>query len=105
MWGLQAAEDYWAKNGDLAEAIGPMNPNTTIPVRLYGDGADATRNQKFEVSSLLPVLGLSHATLDSRIVLSCRNVGATTDEARDQINTVLAWSFECLRPLMIDIIL
>ena len=73
-----------------------MNPHTTLPVRLYGDGADATRNQKFEVTSILPVLGLSSATMDSRIMLSCRNVCATGAGARDLVHKVIAWSFQCL---------
>lgn len=97
---IKDCESYWSRNGDLAESVGIMNPATTIPVRLYGDGADSTKNQKFEVTSLLPVLGLSGSTLDSRIMLACRNVGATTDQGRDAINTVITWSFKCLRSLV-----
>ena len=66
-----------------------------MPLRLYGDGADAT--QHFELMTLLPCLCCSSSTLDSRIAISIRNSNKTTVEARHKILEVLAWSFEALR--------
>ena len=65
-----------------------------IPIRLYGDGAEA--QQPFEIYTMLSVLHAGSSTLDSRILLACRNVNQTRDTARDLILDVLAWSFECL---------
>lgn len=72
--------------------------STLVPLRLYGDGADA--QQHFEIMTILPVLASNHSTLDSRILCSVRNTYKTTTECRRQILEVLAWSFKALRPLI-----
>ena len=69
-----------------------------IPLRIYGDGADA--QQHFEIFTMLPILGCSSSTLDSRILLNVRNTEKTTPEARRKILEIIAWSFESLRTLM-----
>lgn len=69
-----------------------------IPLRIYGDGADA--QQHFEIFTLLPILGCSSSTLDSRILLNVRNTEKTAPEARRTILEIIAWSFEALRTLM-----
>ena len=69
-----------------------------IPLRIYGDGADA--QQHFEIFTLLPILGCSSSTLDSRILLTVRNTEKTAPEARRTILEIIAWSFEALRTLM-----
>ena len=69
--------------------------STVIPLRIYGDGADA--QQHFEIMTVLPILASSSSTLDTRILCSVRNTEKTTVEARQKILVVLAWSFESLR--------
>lgn len=49
---------------------------------------------------MLPILGCSSSTLDSRILLNVRNTEKTTPEARRKILEIIAWSFESLRTLM-----
>lgn len=71
----------------------------TIPLRLYGDGADAHRNQSWEMFTMLPLLGGTSSTLDTRLLLSVRNTTYTMSDCRDSILQVIAWSFECLRTL------
>lgn len=68
-----------------------------IPLRIYGDGADAQVH--FEMFTVLPVLSVSSSTLDSRLLTCVRNTDRTTAEARHSILVVLAWSFEALRNL------
>ena len=66
-----------------------------IPFRVYGDGAEA--QQKFELLSMLPLMSASHATLDSRILLTVRNCEKTHAQARTDILEVVRWSIEALR--------
>lgn len=66
-----------------------------IPLRIYGDGADAAR--KFEFFSLLPILACSSSTMDTRLVLSVRNCSRTYSDCRVKLAEVIAWSFEALR--------
>lgn len=68
---------------------------TCVPLRLYGDGANA--QQHFEINTVLPVLACGHSTLDTRLLCSVRNTQKTTVKARTDILVVLAWSFEALR--------
>ena len=68
-----------------------------MPLRIYGDGADAHNAQHFELMSMLPVLCASNSTMDSRILLTVRNCDKTTNQTRTDILTVIAWSFEALR--------
>ena len=68
---------------------------TGIPLRIYGDGADA--QQHFEIMTILPVLASNTSTLDSRLLCSVRNCDKTTVDARFRIMEVLAWSFQALR--------
>lgn len=66
-----------------------------IPLRIYGDGADA--QQPFEIYTVLPVLGAENSsTLDTRLLVAVRNTFKTHDSCRDDILTVIAWSFEAL---------
>ena len=66
-----------------------------LPMRIYGDGADA--QQHFEIMTVLPLLTCSSSTMDSRILCSVRNCDKTTNEARRLILEVLVWSFQALR--------
>jgi len=66
-----------------------------LPMRVYGDGADA--QQHFEIMTVLPLLTCSSSTMDSRILCSVRNCDRTTNEARRLILEVLVWSFEACR--------
>lgn len=70
---------------------------TCIPLRIYGDGADAQVH--FEMFTVLPVLSASSSTLDSRLLTCVRNTDRTTPQARQSILEVLAWSFKALRNL------
>ena len=74
---------------------------TTIPLRLYGDGADAA--QKFEIMTMLPICATSVSTMDTRLLLSVRNSEKTTTAARAEILEVIAWSFESLRALFLQV--
>lgn len=47
--------------------------------------------------TVLPTLGTSSSTLDTRLLVSVRNCDRTTVDCRTRILEVLAWSFECLR--------
>lgn len=84
-------------NHILSDVWSCKDPSFCIPLRIYGDGADA--QQHFEIMTILPVLCCSSSTLDSRILCSVRNTSKTTNEARAHILQVLAWSFEALRVL------
>ena len=75
--------------------------STCCPLRIYGDGAEA--QQHFELISILPVLACGHNTLDTRLVCAVRNSQKTTTAARHQILIVLAWSFEALRSLVVNL--
>ena len=68
-----------------------------IPLRIYGDGAEA--QQPFEIYTLLSVLHEGSSTMDSRLLISCRNCHQTTDRARTDILETIAWSFEALGSL------
>lgn len=68
-----------------------------MPLRLYGDGADAHNAQHFELMSMLPILCASSSTMDSRLLLTVRSCDKTTTQTRTDILTVIAWSFEALR--------
>ena len=72
-----------------------QDPSKCVPLRVYGDGADA--QQHFEVFTILPIMGCSSSTLDTRLLCSVRNTERTTNEARKRIVEILAWSFEALR--------
>lgn len=67
-----------------------------IPLRIYGDGADAQSNQHFEMITLLPVLSASSSTLDTRLLMAVRNSDKTMVECRTKILEVVAWSFRAL---------
>lgn len=102
-------ERYWAYNSDLASALGmtwedawfnsivhtSKEYRSTIPLRLYGDGAEAQRH--FELLSILPIMSVSGSTLDSRVLISVRNSTKTGSEARRSTLEVVAWSFQSLR--------
>lgn len=66
----------------------------TIPLRIYGDGADA--QQHFEIVTILPVLASGSSTLDTRILCSVRNTDKTMVETRHKILEAIRWSFEWL---------
>ena len=99
---ISASEDlekYWRDNPDLAATCPDLDLAQTCPYRIYGDGADSHRNQNFEAMTLLPLMCGSHSTMDSRLLLSVRNAGATASGARVLINEVIAWSLMALRIL------
>ena len=93
-------QEYWMHNGDHSDNFPEMEGSFhhTIPLRIYGDGADTTRNQHMEVLTLLPTLCTSSATKDSRILISVRSTVQTGNKALEKISTVISWSFEALRP-------
>ena len=94
----KAIDDYWNNAGhDLKPTFPEFHGkfSRVIPLRIYGDGADAAR--KFEMFSLLPILSASSSTLDTRLVLAVRNCSRTYSDCRVKISEVLAWSFEALR--------
>ena len=70
-----------------------------VPLRIYGDGADAQRNQPWEMFTMLPILGMKSSTLDSRLLLAIRNTTYTTSDCRDLILETIAWSFDVLSNL------
>ncbi len=90
-------QEWWLHNMDHAEHFPGLDLDCALPLRLYGDGADSTRSQHFEIVTLLPTLACSHTTRDSRIVLSVRSAVHTGHKALELISEVLAWSFEALR--------
>lgn len=67
-----------------------------VPLRVYGDGADAQSNQHFEMITVLPILSASSSTMDTRILVAVRNSDKTMDECRTKILEVVAWSFRAL---------
>ena len=91
-------EKYWLYNSDLAESLEIMADQFAhhVPLRLYGDGADARGRAHFELYSILPVLSCSGSTLDSRLLVCVRNTNTTT-HTRQTICQILAWSFSALR--------
>ena len=92
-------EAYWNRSPDLEELHADLDGlrDHVLPMRLYGDSADSTKSQNFELMSILPVLAVASNTLDTRIVVSVRSTGATSSKASHKINEVLAWSFEAMR--------
>lgn len=90
-------ETYWRDNPDLAATCPDLDLAKACPYRIYGDGADSHRNQNFEAMTMLPLMCGSHSTMDSRLLLSVRNAGATASGARVLINEVIAWSLMALR--------
>lgn len=68
-----------------------------LPYRLYGDGADSSQGQHFEITSVLPLLAESSSTLDTRVCLAIRNTVTTSDRARDLIHECVVWSAEAAR--------
>lgn len=90
--------DWWLHNMDHAEHFPDLDLDRTLPLRLYGDGADTTRAQHMEIMTLLPTLACAHTTRDSRILLSVRSTVHTDQKAMELISQVMAWSFEALRP-------
>ena len=97
VYDIVGAKQYSLPHKRMLDQPGSTNEDRRlcIPLRLYGDGADA--QQHFEIFTMLPVLSTSSSTLDSRILLSVRNCDKTTVKAREDILQTLAWSFESLR--------
>lgn len=93
-------EEYWRYNSDLAQSLGIMAGEFVyhLPLRIYGDGADARGRACFELYSILPVLSVSSSTLDSRLLVCVRNTATVTD-TRQTICQILEWSFAALRNL------
>lgn len=91
-------QDYWAHNLDHLEEFPGLDPNWALPLRLYGDGADVRGHNHFELMTLLPVLGASTSTMDTRLLLAVRST-IQTDQGPtvSKICEVLRWSFEALR--------
>ena len=93
-------QDYWLANGQHCENFsGCEDFENVVPLRLYGDGADVSLSQHFEMMSVLPVLTSTSTTLDTRMVISVRSTTMTERSAVDAICSVVAWSFTALRPL------
>lgn len=72
-----------------------------LPLRIYGDGADAQANAHFEMYTVLPVLSVASSTLDTRLLYAVRNTDKTSPESRKKILETLAWSFEAMRNFVI----
>lgn len=59
-------EAYWLANGRHCEDLSGFDDfRRVVPLRVYGDGADVSRSQHFELISLLPVLTSASTTLDT----------------------------------------
>ena len=99
MWNMFLyVQDFCFGNFNLSgtpKLLKSKDAKTCVPLRLYGDGANA--QQHFEINTILPVLACGHSTLDTRLLCSVRNTQKTTVKARTDILVVLAWSFEALR--------
>lgn len=74
--------------------VSVQDASRCIPLRLYGDGADA--QQHFEIMTVLPIMACGSSTLDTRLLCSVRNTDKTTADARTKINEVISWSFHSL---------
>ena len=91
-------EAYWLANGRHCEDLSGFDDfRRVVPLRVYGDGADVSRSQHFELISLLPVLTSASTTLDTRMAVSIRSTTVTEKSAVDAICSVIAWSFAALR--------
>ena len=92
-------QEYWIHNADHSSNFPEYEGDFThvVPLRIYGDGADTTRNQHMEILTLLPTLCASSATKDSRLLIACRSTVQTARAALGKLATVIAWSFEALR--------
>ncbi|CAL1130239.1 unnamed protein product [Cladocopium goreaui] len=87
----------WFRNHPILRVT---DPNFVIPFRLFGDGAESSRKQKFEILTLvLPVVShanRSSATMDTRILISCMSGTYCNHYSRTRILETIAWSFEAL---------
>lgn len=71
----QDIAEYWQNNGDLAAELqeywghsAPASMDKVFPVRFYGDGADTTGLNSFELLTMISVSPKHSSTMKTRFV-------------------------------------